>query len=121
MVYSPNTRVKPIVSSGEYTHAAHDGLDRREKARIARLPRGGGHERRLLRYADGHRPRQRDERGRVAQRISGSYYAIGFRDDGSTVMGKPSLRITAQTDLGRSLTVTALNYVRQSVVRHLPV
>ena len=29
-------------------------------------------------------------------------------------MGKPSLRITAQSDYGRSLTVTAFNYVRQS-------
>ena len=27
------------------------------------------------------------------------------RDDGSTVMGKPSLRITAQSDYGRSLSI----------------
>ena len=50
----------------------------------------------------------------VLRNAASEYYAIGFRDDGSTVMGKPSLRITAQSDYGRSLTVTAFNYVRQS-------
>ena len=53
--------------------------------------------------------------------LRASYYAIGFRDDGSTVMGKPSLRITAQSDCGRSLTVTAFNYVRQSSFGIYPV
>ena len=113
VVYSPNARVKPIVSGGDYTtqlttvSTAAKKLEARGYRVVAGIngdyydtatgiPLGSMMTEGVLRYA------------------SSEYYAIGFRDDGSTVMGKPSLRITAQSDYGRSLTVTAFNYVRQS-------
>ena len=55
----------------------------------------------------------------VLRNASSEYYAIGFRDDGSTVMGKPSLRITAQSDYGRSLTVTGFQLRTPELIRHL--
>lgn len=42
---------------------------------------------------------------------SANYYALGFKADGSVVMGQPSLAITAQSD-GQSLTLAAINKPR---------
>ena len=49
----------------------------------------------------------------VFHNISGSYYALGFYDDGSAVMGKPDLRISAETDYD-SFSISAMNYIRQT-------
>lgn len=42
---------------------------------------------------------------------SANYYAVGFRADGSVVMGQPSLAITAQS-YGQSLALSAINKPR---------
>ena len=44
----------------------------------------------------------------VFHNISGSYYALGFYDDGTAVMGKPNLRINAETDRGSTFGITAI-------------
>lgn len=113
VVYSPNMRVKPIVTGGDYTthlttvSAAAQKLEARGYRVVAGV-NGDYYD-----TATGIPLGSMMTEG-VLRNASSEYYAIGFRDDGSTVMGKPSLRITAQSDFGRSLTVTAFNYVRQS-------
>ena len=113
VVYSPNTRVKPIVTGGEYTTqlTTVSTAARKLESRGYRVVAGMNGD--YYDTATGIPLGSMMTEG-VLRNASGEYYAIGFRDDGSTVMGKPSLRITAQSDLGRSLTVTAFNYVRQS-------
>ena len=48
------------------------------------------------------------------QLLSGAsdYYAVGFRQDGSVVMGEPKLSITAQSDAGMSINVWSINKPR---------
>ena len=113
VVYSPNTRVKPIVTGGEYTTqlTTVSTAARKLESRGYRVVAGMNGD--YYDTATGIPLGSMMTEG-VLRNASGEYYAIGFRDDGSTVMGKPSLRITAQSVLGRSLTVTAFNYVRQS-------
>ena len=43
---------------------------------------------------------------------SSNYYAVGFREDGSVVMGSPNLTITAADWYGQSLTLAAINKPR---------
>ena len=113
MVYSPNARVKPIVSGGDYTTqlTTVSTAAKKLEARGYRVVAGINGD--YYDTATGIPLGSMMTEG-VLRNASGEDYAIGFRDDGSTVMGKPSLRITAQSDYGRSLTVTAFNYVRQS-------
>ena len=113
VVYSPNTRVKPIVTGGEYTTqlTTVSTAARKLESRGYRVVAGMNGD--YYDTATGIPLGSMMTEG-VLRNASSEYYAIGFRDDGSTVMGKPSLRITAQSDYGRSLTVTAFNYVRQS-------
>lgn len=113
VVYSPNARVKPIVSGGDYTTqlTTVSTAAKKLEARGYRVVAGINGD--YYDTATGIPLGSMMTEG-VLRNASNEYYAIGFRDDGSTVMGKPSLRITAQSDYGRSLTVTAFNYVRQS-------
>lgn len=113
VVYSPNARVKPIVSGGDYTTqlTTVSTAAKKLEARGYRVVAGINGD--YYDTATGIPLGSMMTEG-VLSNSSSEYYAIGFRDDGSTVMGKPSLRITAQSDFGRSLTVTAFNYVRQS-------
>ena len=48
------------------------------------------------------------------QLLSGAsdYYAVGFRQDGSVVMGEPKLSITAQSDAGMSINIWSINKPR---------
>ena len=113
VVYSPNARVKPIVSGGDYTTqlTTVSTAAKKLEARGYRVVAGINGD--YYDTATGIPLGSMMTEG-VLRNASSEYYAIGFRDDGSTVMGKPSLRITAQSDYGCSLTVTAFNYVRQS-------
>ena len=113
VVYSPSARVKPIVSGGDYTTqlTTVSTAAKKLEARGYRVVAGINGD--YYDTATGIPLGSMMTEG-VLRNASSEYYAIGFRDDGSTVMGKPSLRITAQSDYGRSLTVTAFNYVRQS-------
>lgn len=113
VVYSPNARVKPIVSGGDYTTqlTTVSTAAKKLEARGYRVVAGINGD--YYDTATGIPLGSMMTEG-VLRNASSEYYAIGFRDDSSTVMGKPSLRITAQSDYGRSLTVTAFNYVRQS-------
>ena len=113
VVYSPNARVKPIVSGGDYTTqlTTVSTAAKKLEARGYRVVAGINGD--YYDTATGIPLGSMMTEG-VLRNASSEYYAIGFCDDGSTVMGKPSLRITAQSDYGRSLTVTAFNYVRQS-------
>ena len=113
VVYSPNTRVTPIVTGGAYTTqlTTVSSAARELEARGYRVVAGMNGD--YYDTATGIPLGSMMTEG-VLRNASGEYYAVGFRDDGTAVMGKPSLRITAQSDYGRSLTVTAFNYVRQS-------
>ena len=55
----------------------------------------------------------------VFRNISGSYYALGFYDDGTAVMGKPNLRINAETDRGSSVRHHGHELCPPDVVRYL--
>ena len=113
VVYSPSARVKPIVSGGDYTTqlTTVSTAAKKLEARGYRVVAGINGD--YYDTATGIPLGSMMTEG-VLRNAASEYYAIRFRDDGSTVMGKPSLRITAQSDYGRSLTVTAFNYVRQS-------
>ena len=50
----------------------------------------------------------------VLKSVTSANYAIGFYADGTTVMGKPELTISAEREGGEAFSVAALNYVRQS-------
>ena len=104
VVYSPNARVKPIVSGGDYTTqlTTVSTAAKKLEARGYRVVAGINGD--YYDTATGIPLGSMMTEG-VLRNASSEYYAIGFRDDGSTVMGKPSLRITAQSDYGRSLTV----------------
>ena len=50
----------------------------------------------------------------VLRNATDDYYAVGFYADGTTVMGKPELKLTAEPKDGEMFSILALNYVRQS-------
>lgn len=113
VVYTPNKSVTPIVRSGDYatqlttvTAAAKAlevegyrvvaGINGDYFDTVTGVPLG-------CVMTDG-----------VLQSVTNANYAIGFYDDGTTVMGKPELAITVEREGGEAFSVAALNYVRQS-------
>ncbi len=113
VVYEPNRSVKPIVSSGSYStqlstvSAAARTLEA-DGYRVVAGINGDYYD-----TANGIALGSVMSKG-VFHNISGSYYALGFYDDGTAVMGKPNLRINAETDRGSTFGITAMNYVRQT-------
>ena len=113
VVYSPNTRVKPVVTLGDYTthlttvSAAAQALEA-QGYRVVAGVNGDYYD-----TATGIALGSVMSNG-VLRSTSGEYYAVGFRDDGSAVMGKPALSIYAQSDRGASFKISALDQVRQS-------
>ena len=113
VVYSPNTRVKPVVTLGDYaTHlttvsAAAQTLEA-QGYRVVAGVNGDYYD-----TATGIALGSVMSNG-VLRSTSSEYYAIGFRDDGSVLMGKPALSIYAQSDRGASFKISALDQVRQS-------
>ena len=113
VVYEPNRSVKPIVSSGSYStqlstvSAAARTLEA-DGYRVVAGINGDYYD-----TANGIALGSVMSEG-VFRNISGSYYALGFYDDGTAVMGKPNLRINAETDRGSTFGITAMNYVRQT-------
>ena len=113
VVYEPNRSVKPIVSSGSYStqlstvSAAARTLEA-DGYRVVAGINGDYYD-----TANGIALGSVMSEG-VFRNISGSYYALGFYDDGTAVMGKPNLRINAETDSGSTFGITAMNYVRQT-------
>lgn len=113
VVYSPNARVKPIVSGGDYTTqlTTVSTAAKKLEARGYRVVAGINGD--YYDTANGIALGSVMSEG-VFRNISGSYYALGFYDDGTAVMGKPNLRINAETDRGSTFGITAMNYVRQT-------
>lgn len=113
VVYSPNRSVTPIVTCGDYTtqlttvSTAAKKLEQ-EGYRVVAGVNGD--------YYDTVTgvPLGSVMTNGVLRNASGNYYAIGFYDDGTTVMGKPELKLTAETGSGAQFPIFALNYVRQS-------
>ena len=112
VVYEPNRSVKPIVTSGDYS------TQLTTVSSAARTLEADG-----WRVVAGVNGDYYDTANGIAlgsvmsdgvfRNISGSYYALGFYDDGSAVMGKPDLRISAETDYD-SFSISAMNYIRQT-------
>ena len=112
VVYEPNRSVKPIVTSGDYS------TQLTTVSSAARTLEADG-----WRVVAGVNGDYYDTANGIAlgsvmsdgvfHNISGSYYALGFYDDGSAVMGKPDLRISAETDYD-SFSISAMNYIRQT-------
>ncbi len=113
VVYTPNKSVTPIVTCGDYatqlttvTAAAKAlevegyrvvaGINGDYFDTVTGVPLG-------CVMADG-----------VLRSVTSANYAIGFYDDGTTVMGKPELTISVESEDGEAFSVAALNYVRQS-------
>ena len=113
VVYTPNKSVTPIVTCGDYaTHlttvtAAAKALEA-DGCRVVAGINGD--------YFDTVTgvPLGCVMTDGVLRSVTGSNYAIGFYDDGTTVMGKPELTITVEREDGEAFSVAALNYVRQS-------
>ena len=112
VVYEPNRSVKPIVTSGDYS------TQLTTVSSAARTLEADG-----WRVVAGVNGDYYDTANGIAlgsvmsdgvfHNISGSYYALGFYDDGSAVMGKPDLRISAETDYD-PFSISAMNYIRQT-------
>ena len=113
VVYSPNTRVKPIVTGGDYAtqlttvSAAAKALEAQGYRVVAGV--NGDYYDTATGIALGS-----VMSGGVLRSSSSEYYAVGFRSDGSVVMGKPGLSLYAQSDFGTGFRISALNQVRQS-------
>lgn len=113
VVYSPNMRVQPIVTSGDYatqlttTSAAARALEARGYRVVAGV--NGDYYDTATGIALGCVMSEGAFRS-----ISSGYYALGFRADGSAVMGKPELSISVYSDRGAAFTVSAFDQVRQS-------
>lgn len=113
VVYSPNRSVTPVVTCGDYTtqlttvSAAAKELEQ-EGYRVVAGVNGD--------YYDTVTgvPLGSVMTNGVLRNASGNYCAIGFYDDGTTLMGKPELKITAETGSSAQFPIFALNYVRQS-------
>lgn len=113
VVYSPNRKVTPVVTGGDYaTHLVTTS------AAAAQLEEEG------YRVVAGVNGDYYDTATGLAlgcvmidgtlKSISNGYYAVGFCDDGSAVMGKPTLRVEVTDSYGGVFEVSALNQVRQS-------
>ena len=113
VVYTPNKSVTPIVTHGDYatqlttvTAAAKEleadgyrvvaGINGDYFDTVTGVPLG-------CVMTDG-----------VLRSVTNANYAIGFYDDGTTVMGKPELTISVESEDGEAFSIAALNYVRQS-------
>lgn len=113
VVYSPNRSVTPIVTCGDYTtqlttvSAAAKTLEQAGYRVVAGI--NGDYYDTVTGV-----PLGSVMTNGVLRNASGNYYAIGFCDDGTTVMGKPELKLTAETGSGAQFPIFALNYVRQS-------
>mgnify|MGYP001068555569 FL=1 len=113
VVYLPNTRVKPIVTGGDYAtqlttvSAAAKALEAQGYRVVAGV--NGDYYDTATGIALGS-----VMSGGVLRSSSSEYYAVGFRSDGSVVMGKPGLSLYAQSDFGTGFRISALNQVRQS-------
>lgn len=113
VVYSPNARVKPIVTDGDYTtqltttSAAAQALEAQGYRVVAGI-NGDYYD-----TATGI-PLGCVMSNGVFTSISNGYYAVGFRSDGSAVMGKPTLTVSAWSDRGAQFAIHALDQVRQS-------
>ena len=113
VVYSPNARVKPVVTAGDYAtqlttvSAAAKTLEA-QGYRVVAGVNGDYYD-----TATGVALGSVMTNGTLRSTSNG-YYAVGFRDDGSVVMGKPALSIYAQSDRGASFKIAALDQVRQS-------
>ena len=113
VVYEPNRSVQPIVSSGSYSTQLTTVSDaaRTLEAEGYRVVAGINGD--YYDTANGIALGSVMSEG-VFRNISGSYYALGFYDDGTAVMGKPDFHINAETDRGETFAVTAMNYIRQT-------
>ena len=113
VVYTPNKSVTPIVTSGDYTtqlttvtaaakalevdgYRVVAGVNGDYFDTVTGVPLG-------CVMTDG-----------VLRSVTNANYAVGFYDDGTTVMGKPELTINVEREDGEKFSVAALNYVRQS-------
>lgn len=113
VVYSPNARVRPVVTCGDYTTqlTTVSTAARELEADGYRVVAGVNGD--YYDTATGIALGTTMTNG-VLRNASGDYYAVGFYEDGSAVMGKPELSITAQSDFGQGFKISALNQVRQS-------
>ena len=113
VVYTPNKSVTPIVTCGDYA------TQLTTVTAAAKALEAGGY--RVVAGINGDYfdtvtgvPLGCVMTDGVLRSVTNANYAIGFYDDGTTVMGKPELAIIVQPDSGEEFSVAALNYVRQS-------
>ena len=112
IVYTPNTGVTPIVTYGDYTTATStvSAAAKALEAQGLRVVAGVNGD-----YYDtlNGAPLGTVMTDGVLRVASTSYYAIGFRADGSSILGAPTLRLTAQS--GETVfPLAAVNQVRYS-------
>ena len=94
VTYEPNADVTPIVTFRGLPDHPHHGHLCGPGTGEPGLPGGGGHQRRLLQHLQRPAHRHPGVGGEVLS-SDGGYYAMGFREDGSAVIGKPGLSISA--------------------------
>ena len=113
IVYEPNSRVTPIVTNGGYVTAKQSVPDAAAalEAQGYRVVAGinGDY------YGVGNGvPLGAVMTNGVLQNASGANFAIGFRADGTAVLGAPNIRFTVTDSRGSTFNPSALNQVRYS-------
>ena len=114
VVYTPNTQVTPVVTYGETSRALTTvpAAAQELEAQGWRVVAGINGD-----YYDTKNglPIGSTMVGGALRNISSDpYYAVGFRADGTAVIGDPQLSVTASVNGGSAFPIFAFNYIRHS-------
>lgn len=113
IVYAPNGRVRPVVTNGGYVTAKQTVSAAAASLEAQGLRVVAGINGDYYGVANGV-PLGAVMMNGVLQNASGENYAVGFRDDGTAVLGAPKISFTVTSPRGEEIRVSALNQVRYS-------
>ena len=113
VVYTPNKSVTPVVTGGDYATQLTTVTAAAKALEAAGYRVVAGINGDYFDTATGV-PLGCVMTDGVLRSVTSDNYAVGFYDDGTTVMGKPELKISVESENGEAFSVAALNYVRQS-------
>ena len=111
IVYAPNSRVRPVVTNGGYVTAKQTVSAAAASLEAQGLRVVAGINGDYYGVANGV-PLGAVMMNGVLQNASGENFAVGFRDDGTAVLGAPKISFTVTSPRGEEIRVSALNQVR---------
>lgn len=114
VVYTPNSRVAPLVTTGESTTALTSvpAMARRLEEQGRRVVAGVNGD--YYGVAHGVPIGSTMADGALKNANGDAYYAVGFRADGTAIIGDPKLSMRAIVNGGSGFQIFAFNHVRQS-------